>query len=69
MKIVEIKKDETIKEALDNFTKCVDNYDCVLLVAIQKDGAQILMTSNCNALEKSFMTSTVNAWMNSWFSF
>ena len=69
MKIVELKRDETIKESLDNFTKGVDNYDCVLLVAIQKDGAQILMTSNCNALEKSFMTSTVNAWMNSWFSF
>lgn len=63
---IEAKNDcrKTVEEAL----QWIDNCEAVMVVALTKDGSQILRTSTASGQQKSFMVSFLNAWLARWFN-
>ncbi len=66
--ITAIKSSTDVLETIEEFKKSHEKYQCVMLLAIDKDGAQILRTSTMNGYEKSFLVGFLNAWLSSWFN-
>lgn len=56
------------RETIEEFLKIADNIDCLIIVALDKEGKQILRTSTVSAYKKSFLILFLNAWMTSWFN-
>lgn len=67
MNIVEMRKDESVKEALQFCLKRADQFECVMIVALNSDGRQFLRSSHCSGMQKSFMISFAQSWLNKWF--
>lgn len=56
-----------VAEVLQEVLAEADKYDCIVVVGMLKDRTQVLRTSSCNMLEKSFLLAFFNAWMSRWF--
>lgn len=67
MKLIPIEKDNSVAEALKSVLSEEDKIDYLVIVAIKKDGTQLLETSRCNAHQKSFALAFFQAWMMKWF--
>ena len=72
MKIIEFKNKstETMKELLVKINKLdFENIDGLVVLILNKDGTQEILSSNMNMLEKSFLLQTFQSWVNNWFKF
>lgn len=67
MNIIEIKKESDVNTAIQEFMDRSDNFEGVMLMAINKDSSQFITTSTMSGMQKAFLVQFVNAWMNSWF--
>jgi hypothetical protein len=65
IRIIESKTD--VAETIANFQADASRFDGVILLGIDKEGAQYLMTSTMSAMQKSFLCQFLNAWMVKWF--
>lgn len=63
---LELKTD--VRETLEDALKWCDGLEVVMLVAISKDGSQILRTSTMSGQQKAFLVAFMNAWLSNWFS-
>lgn len=61
--IVETDCKEVISEALEH----AEEFDGVIIIGLKKDGTQSLRSSTMSGMQKAFLVSFMNAWMNHWF--
>lgn len=56
-------------ETIQDFMKERDMNDieCLVILALHKDGSQIIKTNKSNGFQKAFLLSFFQAWMASWF--
>lgn len=67
MKIIEFEQKSDSKEVVEDALNWVSECKGVMILAIKRDGSQILRTSTMNAMQKSFLCAFLNAWMTKWF--
>jgi hypothetical protein len=67
LKIVELPKDQSVHQAIQEFMDRADNFDGVMLIALNKDSSQFMVTSKMSGIEKAFLVQFANAAMNKWF--
>ena len=71
MEIVQIKKadfnDNSINEMIDLAINEQDKQGVIILV-LKQDGGHRIFSSNMNMFEKSFLTQSLNSFVNSWFN-
>ena len=63
MKLTKITKpnDSSVKETIEHFS--TGDYDCVMLIGLNKDGSQWLETSRCSLEKKSLMLAFAQAYL------
>lgn len=67
VKAIELTTD--VRETIETMLKNSDNFQAVVILALDKDGSQQILSSSMNAMEKAFLCQFHNAWMNKWFTF
>lgn len=67
MKVVDFKPDPQVKLTLQECLDMSDNLECVVVLALDKDGNQILRTSSTSGEKKAFLFAFYQAWMTKWF--
>lgn len=68
MKILELPVDPSVKETLQSMLDRSDHFQGVIVIALNKDESQFMMTSNMNAQQKSFlMAFAQNFFLKKWF--
>jgi uncharacterized membrane protein YeiH len=55
------------REVMVDSLEWVDNCQCVMILAIAKDGTQVIRSSAMSHYEKCFLVTFMNAWATSWF--
>lgn len=65
--IIDIKSGGSPETALKEMLAKADQIDCVMIVSINKDGTQFLMTSSVSAMEKCFMKCFMDSYVSKWF--
>lgn len=63
--IIETKSD--VKETITDFLLRADSFEGVMLVGLNKDGSQFMMSSTMSAMKKCFLISFVQSWLLTWF--
>lgn len=66
-KIRELKVKTDVKEVVEDCLKWCEGCEAIMIVALDKNGTQILRTSTMSGMQKSFLVSFLNAWMAKWF--
>jgi len=67
MNIINFKADPQVKLTLQECLDMADNLECVVVLALDKEGNQILRTSSTSGEKKAFLLSFYQAWMTKWF--
>lgn len=69
MSVVELKADrsESVKATTEKFLASAGNFDCVIILAIDKSGGQHIFGNPASMLEKSFLHQFFSAFLNRWF--
>lgn len=67
MKLLELPKDASVAEALNIANDQVDNFEQIIILAIDKEGSQHIILSNCSMMERSFLYQFFGAYLNKWF--
>lgn len=65
--LIKLEFETDVKQTIEAFLKNSDQFSSVILLGLDKECRQHLMTSSCSGQEKAFMTQFLNAWMNKWF--
>lgn len=64
---IEDKKREDVRETLNSFVDKYPQVDRIIVLGLDKDYAQYLMTNKINGAERAFLLQFLQAYMNSWF--
>ncbi len=70
-KLIEIKPEDrsrSVKDTLQSMLDRADNFDGVVVLALNKDSSQYMVTSNMSHIEKSFLCAFFNSFVSQWFS-
>lgn len=68
MNLFELKpKESDVKKTIEEFLEMHENFDCVMLVALNKDGTQFMQSSTMNQFERSFLSQFVQSSIFWWF--
>lgn len=65
--LVKLEMKTDVKDILKEVLDMSDLLSGVIVLALTKESTQILRTSTMSAMEKSFLTSFLNAYMTKWF--
>jgi hypothetical protein len=68
MRVLEIPKDDSINEVIKRLEKNKDGLECVIVLAIKKDGSQWLETSKASGEQRAFLLQFFQAWITKWFN-
>lgn len=67
MKIIDFKADPQVRQTIQECLDMADHLECVVVLALDKDGNQILRTSSTSGEKKAFLMAFYQAWMTKWF--
>lgn len=67
MKVVELPNDNSVEEALTYIAERGDKIKGVMIISLNKDGSQYMVTSKMSTYERAFLTQFANATMLKWF--
>lgn len=71
MSVVELKPTDRSEDCIKVASNFAENeaskFDVVLILGIDKNGAQHLFGSNCSHMERSFIHAFFTAWILKWF--
>lgn len=67
MKVVELTQKSDVRDVIEEALGFADRLDGVIVLALDKDGAQLLRSSTMNAMQKAFLGAFFSAWLSRWF--
>lgn len=65
--LLEIKRTSDVRETLEKCLEQSDRFECVIVLAITKEDEKYLRTSSINQINKSYLSTFLNWWVNKWF--
>lgn len=65
--LVELKKEEDVKQTLQEALEQADEFEGVVILALTKDGGQILRSSTMSGYQKCFLFSFHQGCVMKWF--
>jgi hypothetical protein len=65
--IKEMKIETDVKETIEECLKISDSLDGVIILALNKEGQQLMSTSNMSMFQKLFLKAFLDAWSVNWF--
>lgn len=70
MKLIEPNFSSDVLETIEAFkdTYDVSDLESIVILAIKKDGGQVLMTNKTSGEKKAFLLAFFQSWMTKWFS-
>jgi len=70
VKVIERNFNSDVLETIELFkeTHDVSNLESIVILAIKKDGGQVLMTNKTSGEKKAFLLAFFQSWVNKWFS-
>ena len=70
MKVIERNFNSDVLETIELFkeTHDVSNLEAIVILAMKKDGGQVLMTNKTSGEKKAFLLVFFQSWVTKWFS-
>ena len=68
-KLTELKFETDVKKTIDDALQRSELMQGVIIIGLLKDGSQYLATSTMSGMEKSYLVSFANAYLNDYFNF
>ncbi len=63
MSVIELKHETDVKETLECFLERASSFDGVVLIALNKDGSQYLVTSSMSMYKRAFLKCFFDSWV------
>jgi len=66
MKVVEFKKESGVKEVIDSISEDIEEFDEIIVLAIDKEGAPNIFTSRVSMFRLAYMKLFFESWVYSY---